>query len=344
VRRIKPLRNADERVWIWRSAFLCVYLRLICPPAFAAVDGTVINRTTGKPAAGTIVSLVQPGQGGMQTLASVKTDAEGKFKIDKDAQGPTLVQAFFSGVLYNKVVMPGTPSSGLVVDVFDSTNKAGVAKVSQHFIVLQPGASEMGVSEGILYRGDSQLTYNDAANGSFRFFLPPEAKGQVSVTINAPGGMPIQRPAEKTNQANVYKVNYPIKPGETRFDLNYTVPVTSPLIFSGKILHAEGASDLVIPSGVTVKGDNLDLAGQEPKTQANIYRIKGNEYKVEVKGTGSLQPAAEASGPEEDNGSPTIQEVKPRIYDRLYWVLGIAFATLALGSVVLYRSSAPKKG
>ena len=156
--------------------------------------------------------------------------------------------------------------------------------------------------------------------------------------------MPIQRPAEKTNQANVYKVNYPIKPGETRFDLNYTVPVTSPLIFSGKILHAEGASDLVIPSGVTVKGDNLDLAGQEPKTQANIYRIKGNEYKVEVQGTGSLQPAAEASGSEEDNGSPTIQEVKPRIYDRLYWVLGIAFATLALGSVVLYRSSAPKKG
>ena len=177
VRRIKPLMNADERGWIWRSAFICVYLRLICLPAFAAVDGTVINRTTGKPAAGTIVSLVQPGQGGMQTLASVKTDAEGKFRIDKDAQGPTLVQAFFSGVLYNKVVMPGTPSSGLVVDVFDSTNKAGVAKVSQHFIVLQPGPSEMAVSEGILYQGDSQLTYNDAANGSFRFFLPPEAKG-----------------------------------------------------------------------------------------------------------------------------------------------------------------------
>ena len=133
------------------------------------------------------------------------------------------------------------------------------------------------------------------ANGSFRFYLPPEAKGQVSVTINAPGGMPIQRPAEKTNTPNVYKVNYPIKPGETRFDLNYTVPVTSPLIFTGKILHPEGASDLVIPNGVTIKGDGLELAGQEPKTQASIYRIKGNEYKVEVAGTGSLSPQAEAS-------------------------------------------------
>ena len=334
--------NANARKWVLGCAFICVYSRL----GFAAVDGTVIDRTTGKPAVGAIVSLVQPGQGGMQTLASVKPDATGSFRIEKEGQGggPTLIQTFFDGVIYTKPIMPGAPTSGIEVDVYDSSSKAGVAKVSQHFIVLQPGTSEMAVSEGILYQGDPQLTYNDAANGSFRFYLPPEAKGQVSVTINAPGGMPIQRPAEKTNTPNVYKVNYPIKPGETRFDLNYTVPVTSPLIFTGKILHPEGASDLVIPNGVTIKGDGVELAGQEPKTQASIYRIKGNEYKVEVAGTGSLSPQAEASsGGDEDNGAPGIQEVKPRIYDRLYWVLGIAFATLALGGVVLYRSS-PKRG
>jgi hypothetical protein len=331
--------NANARKCLFGFAFICVYSRLMF-----AVDGTVINRTTGQPAPGTILQLVQPGQGGMQTLASAKTDAEGKFKFDKDPQGPALIQAIFSGVLYTKVMMPGSPRNGVEVDVFEATNKPGTAKVSQHFIVLQPGTSEMAVSEGILYQGNPQLTYNDAANGSFRFYLPPQADGKVSVTINAAGGMPIQRPAQKTNQPNVYKVDYPIKPGETRFDLNYTVPVSSPLIFSSKILHAEGSSDLVIPAGVTVKGDNLELAGQEPKTQANIYRIKGNEFKVAVEGTGSLTPAADASsGGEDDNGAPTIQEVKPRIYDQLYLILGIAFATLALGSVALYRSS-PKKG
>jgi hypothetical protein len=331
--------NANPRKWAWRLALICVYSRI----TLAAVDGTVINRTTGQPAAGTILQLVQPGQGGMQTLASAKTDAEGKFRFDKDPQGPTLIQAIFSGVLYTKVLMPGSARNGIEVDVFQATNKPGTAKVSQHFIVLQPGTSEMAVSEGILYQGDPQLTYNDSANGSFRFYLPPEANGQVNVTINAAGGMPIQRPAQKTNQANVYKVDYPIKPGETRFDLNYTVPVTNPLIFSGKILHAEGSSDLVIPTGVTVKGDNLALAGQEPKTQANIYRIKGDEYKLMVEGTGSLSPTSEASGGE-DNGAPAIQEVKPRIYDRLYLILGIAFATLAAGSVALYRANTPKKG
>src|SRR5580704_10817589 len=292
--------------------FACTLLLAI--PTLAAVDGVVINSTTGKPQPNAVITLVQPSQAGVQARGSTKTDTEGKFRFDKELQGPTLLQAMYAGVLYNKMIVPGTPTSGLQVQVFDSTNKP-VAKVSQHFIVLQPGASEMAVSEGILYRSDSNLTYNDPTNGTLRFYLPPEAQGQVNVTINAPGGMPIQRPAQKTNLANVYKVDYPIKPGETRFDLNYTVPVTSPLIFSSKILHDEGTSDLVIPTGVTIKGDNIELAGQEPKTQASIYRIKGAEYKVAVEGTGSLTPAAEASGPEDDNGAPGIQEVKPRIYD-----------------------------
>lgn len=345
MKNIWPRMHTDGRGCFPRSVFIRVYPWLICFRLLAAVDGTVINRTTGQPAAGTILQLVQPGQGGMQTLGSAKTDADGKFRFDKDPQGPMLIQAIFSGVLYTKVMMPGAPRNGVEVDVFQATNKPGTAKVSQHFIVLQPGTSEMAVSEGILFQGDPQLTYNDATNGSFRFYLPPEAGGKVSVTINAAGGMPIQRPAQKTNQPNVYKVDYPIKPGETRFDLNYAVPVTNPLIFSGKILHTEGSSDLVIPTGVTIKGDNLDLAGQEPKTQANIYRIKGNEYKVAVEGTGSLSPAADAAGGGDDdnNGAPGIQEVKPRIYDQLYLILGIAFATLAAGSVALYRSNAAKK-
>lgn len=344
MRSIGPRMNADKRRFL--SAFIRVYPWLLCLPALAAVDGTVINATTGKPAPNTIVSLVQPGQGGMQTLASTKTDAQGNFKFEKETQGPTLLQTLFSGVMYNKMIMPGTPASGLHVEVFEATNKAGVAKVAQHFIVLQPSANELAVSEGILYQDDAKLTYNDASNGSFRFYLPPEAKGQVSVTVNAPGGMPISRPAEKTNQANVYKVDYPIKPGETRFDLNYTVPVTDPLVFSSKILHEEGESDLVIPNGVTIQGDNIDLAGQEPKTQANIYRIKGKSFKVTVAGTGSLaQPDATASGDQqEDNGAPGIEEVKPRIYDQLYWILGMSFAILAIGSFLLSRNTAVRKG
>ena len=38
-------------------------------------------------------------------------DAEGKFRIDKEAQGPQLVQAFYAGVQYNKMVFPGAPAT-----------------------------------------------------------------------------------------------------------------------------------------------------------------------------------------------------------------------------------------
>ena len=315
---------------------------LVCLPAFAAVDGVVINGTTGKPQPNVIVSLVQPSQGGMQNLGSTKTDAEGKFKIDKEAQGPQLVQALYNGVQYNKMVFPGAPATGVQVDVFDSSNKPGTAKVSQHFIVVQPAADQTTVSEGILYQDDGKTTFNDPVNGTFRFYLPPEAKGQVAVTVNAPGGMPVKRPAQLTKEPNVFKVDYPLKPGETRFDLNYTIPTTSPLVFATKVLHPEGASDLVLPDGVTAKGDDIELAGQEPKTKASIYRIKNASFKVEIQGTGSLtQPNASAEQGEDDSGQPTIHEVKPRIYDRLYLILGMSLAILGFGSVLLYRS-APK--
>jgi len=321
-----------------RSAF-CLLLAIA--PCFAAVDGVVVNGTTGQPQPNTVVMLIQPSQAGMQTLGTTKSDAQGKFSFDNnDAQGPRLIQAVFQGVQYNHMVPPGMPSTGLQIPVFASTTKAGTAKVTQHFIVLQPGDKEMTVSEGLLYVGDPSLTYYDPVNGSVRFYIPPEAKGLTSVTVNPAGGMPIQRPALKTKEPNIYKVDYPVRPGETRFDVNYTVPTASPMVFTDKEIHPEAASNLVVPSGVTAKSDELDLAGQEPKTQASIYRIKNASFKVEVQGTGALQ---QSEGSADDSGQPQVQEVKPRIYESMYWILGMAFAILGLGSVLLARRSAAAK-
>jgi len=325
-------------MWKGHGMKLVALLVLAITPAFAAVDGVIVNGTTGQPQPNTVVMLIQPPQAGMQTLGTTKTDAQGKFSFDNnDDQGPRLIQAVFQGVQYNKMVPPGMPSTGLQIPVFASTNKAGTAKVTQHFIVLQPGEKEMTVSEGLLYVGDPNVTYYDPVNGSVRFYIPAEAKGLASVTVNPAGGMPIQRPALKTKEPNVYKVDYPVRPGETRFDINYTVPTTSPMMFNDKEIHPEAASNLVVPSGVTAKSDDLELAGQEPKTQASIYRIKNANFKVEVDGIGSLQQPDASS---DDNGQPQVQEVKPRIYESLYWILGMAFAILGLGSVLLARNAA----
>lgn len=310
-------------------------------PAFAAVDGTVINETTGKPQPNAILQLVQPGAGGMQTLGSAKSDAEGKFKFDTTVQGPTLVQAIYGGVLYTKMIPPGTPSSGLQIPVFEASKDPKGAKVAQHFFILQPSATQMNVSETFIYQGDSKVAFNDPKNGTLRFYLPANAT-EPKVTIEGPAGMPIQRSASKTGEANLYKVDYAVKPGETRFDVNYSIPGPTPMTFSSKLAQKEASVNVVAPNGVTIKGDELELLGQEPKTQASIYKVKGDSFKIDVEGTGSMQAAAgggEDNGgqPAEDTGAPALAAVNPRVYDHVYWIIGIAFAVLGLSSFLLYQ-------
>src|SRR6476660_3417773 len=106
-------------------AFLAVSI------ASAAVDGTVTNRTTGKPQAGATITLYKLGENGLESVESVKSDAEGKFRIDQNLQGPRLLQSAYDGVTYNHMLPPGSPTTGVALDVFDSAKQPGEAKVTE---------------------------------------------------------------------------------------------------------------------------------------------------------------------------------------------------------------------
>jgi len=45
---------------------------LLCSAAYGAVDGVVMNRTTGKPQPGATVTLYKLGQNGLESVESVK--------------------------------------------------------------------------------------------------------------------------------------------------------------------------------------------------------------------------------------------------------------------------------
>jgi hypothetical protein len=306
----------------------------------ASVDGTVVNATTGKPQAAVTVTLVQPGAQGMQTIATVKSGAQGKFEIAKELPpGMALLQATYEGVLYTLVLPPGGPTNGVHVKIYDTTAKAGVAKVSQHMILIEPGATALNISETFLIENETTTTFQDPQKGSVQFYLPEAAGGKVSVSILSPGGMPIPRSAEKTKENNVYKIAYPVKPGENRFDVSYSLPPTE--TFTSKILHGEGVTRLVTPPSVTLEGDGVESVGQEPTTQAHIYNAGGADYTVKITGTGSLRgPETAAPGADEDAGNPQIEEKAARVYSRMAWVMVLAFAILGLGGVLLYRKSA----
>jgi hypothetical protein len=317
------------------AAFFALSLPLL------AVDGTVVNATSGQPQSEVAINLVQPSQNGMVQLGNTTTDAQGQFKIDKQIPpGPGLLQATYQGTTYNQIITPGMSTTGVQLKVYDSTKKAGIARTVEHLILLEPGADRLRISETFVLGNDSNLTYNDPAKGSIQFFLPPATDGNAQVIITAPGGMPIPRPALKTPATGIYKVDYPVKPGETRMDVSYTIPSTTK--FSGKVVASDAATHLVTPGTVTVTGDGIELAGREPQTQANIYNLTGLDYNLLIDGIGSLRQddSAGAGGQGaqgDDGGSPQVEIKKPRIYAQLPWVLSLAFAILALGGTMLYR-------
>ena len=316
-------------------------------PALAGVDGTVVNKTTGSPQPSVILQLMQPTQQGLQTIGTARSDAAGRFHFDQEPPGPKLVQAIYAGVVYTHMIPPGTPTSGVEVPVYDATKERSAAKLAEHMLLLQPSATELSVSETFIYQNDGTKTFNDSSAGSARFETLGELKESPTVSITPPGGMPINRPSEPDKAKNTYRVDYPVMPGETRFDVNYTLPSTQPVEISGKVLETAAPLRLVVPNGVTLKGDNLESNGQEPSTLANIYTLKGNAFHVQVEGTGTLARGDEGQGAsQEDTGQPHIQEATPRLYDRMGVILGLTFGILLLGSILLWRSgsSRPAKG
>lgn len=296
-----------------------------------AVDGTVVNQTTGKPQAGVTVTMVKLGQG-METVGSTSTDAQGKFSFAQQVEGPRLLQAQYQGVNYNRMLPPNVPGKDIALEVYESSKQPGDAKVSNHMILLEADGKQINVTETIFYNNTGKTTYNNPGHGTVKFYLPPETNGEAKVQVTAPNGMPIARPAEKTSQANVYAINYPVKPGETRFDLSYALPGDH---FKSRILHSPEKTHLVAPKGLTLQSPDLTSVGSEPTTQAQIFDLKSPAYDVAINGTGVLRAADNQAASQQEDQAPAIQEVLPKVYDRLYWVLGLSLAILAVGFVLM---------
>jgi hypothetical protein len=307
------------------------FLYFLAVPLFA-IDGMVVNKTTGKPQSGVAVTLMDLSRG-MSPVETAKSGADGKFAFTKDVQGAFLLQASFKGVTYNQMVQPGMPSSALSLDIFDAVAQPGATKVTQHMILLEPSSSQLQIRETYVYSNPGNQTWNNPGGGTLRFWLPEEAAGKAQIMATAPRGMPVERSAEKTPQAGVYMVNFPIKPGESRIDLAYRIPFTSPGKYSGRIVQPLEATMLVAPDGVTLKGEGLEAKGREPSSQASVFKVTGAKFTVEIQGTGEMQAAG--SGDAEEG--PGIEEIPARIHERMYLVLAITIAILAMGLLLHYR-------
>ncbi len=311
-------------------------LILCCAPVFAAVSGTVMNRTTGAPQAGVGVEFIKVGQGGMEVAGQTKSDAKGAFTFDQPLGQTNMVRATLDGVNYTHIIQQGQPTTGVTVDVYDATAQQGAAKVSKHMLMFGPSGGQMAVQETFLLSNTGKTTWNDPNGGTVRFYLPTAANGKADVSVTSPGGLPLNGSIVKTAKADVYAIQFPIRPGDSRIDVNYAVPYTEGSAYEGKIPTQDENTYLITPRGVSLKGDNLNDLGAEPQTQAQIYGLTGTSYKIQL--TGVAAPA-EAADTGSQDGAPQIETMMPRVLQRAPLIVALALAILAIGFVMLYRAS-----
>ncbi len=318
------------------TRLLGITILVLAAPAFAAVSGTVINRSTGQPQPGATVALNKLGQNGIEMIDQAKSDAQGKFTINQEVRGPHLLRTAFDGVTYNHMLPPGSPTSDVALDVFNASKRPGGAKVSKHMLLFEPANGQMLINESFIFANDGKTAWNDPDKGTLQFYAP-KVLGKLEATATAPGGMPIGAPVTKTSKPDVYAVDFPVKPGETRFDLTYTVPYTTGAPYQSKVITKDDNTYLIAPNGITLTGENLSDLGTEPRTQAHIYGLSGASYKIQLTGAEAAPPAAASADPPENSG-PQIEQIMPRVYSQAPLILALALGILALGFALLYRA------
>ena len=315
----------------------------------AAVTGTVINRTTGQPQAGATVGFYKL-VNAFQLAEEVKTDAQGNFSIDDAPDGakPNMIRTTYDGVGYIHMLPPGSPAAGLTLDVYSASRQPGAAKVSKHMILFQPSGGQLTVNETYILENNGKTAWNDPEGGALRVWAPAAAKGKVEVNGTAAdaNGMGIPATLVKTSAPDVFGVNFPVKPGETRIDIDYTVPYTEGEPYEGKIVSKDDNTYLVTPNGVGISGEKLNDLGMEQKTQARIYGLAGTAYKIQLTGEPVAAAAASdsaAGGAADDAGAPKVEIAAPHVFGQAYLILALALGILALTFAILYRAPGPSK-
>jgi hypothetical protein len=317
------------------------------------VSGTVSNGTTGKPAGGVDVILIQL-LGEMQPVANTKADASGQFHFDNAMLGtaPMLIRVPYEGVNYHHPVPPGTKTAD--VNIYEVSKEPKTYAVTKHFIVLQPRASDLLIGEeyGISNQTDPPVSYF-RPDGTFEFRLPEGAQlNQASAT--GPEGMPVvQGTIDKGN--GVLAVSFPFRPGETNIRISYQLPYPSNQATLRVVSSYAVENTLIVaPPSVSVNSPEFVPAGSDQGF--SLYRRNGiaaaQDISIRVSGTAPVEAAGQAGdqGNNQDGGaesaagsaaeSPPAAAVMPMPgrLENVKWIIVVGFAGLfAMGLAFLWR-------
>lgn len=289
------------KVWGRRIAGLSLALTLLCGFAAAqAITGVVTNKTTGKPSGGDDVVLLKLAQG-MQELARTKSDGKGKFSIDVPESGLHLLRVTHDKANYFQPVQPG--QSSVNVDVFSAAPQVDGVTLDADVMRIQtdPSGSGLRVVEHFFMKNESSPAKTLMSEHPFELYLPPGATVE-GAAAKAPGGMAVQSGLVPEAEANRYTIIFPIRPGETEFQVTYKVPYSAKdgFTFQPKPVLPIDTIAVMMPKAMTFKaGQSTPYSAVTEELGAQTYVARGVQpsqpLSFTVSGSGEL-PRDTAAG------------------------------------------------
>jgi hypothetical protein len=236
------------------KALLAAILSLALASAAAqTLKGTVTNGTTGKPAVGDEVILINL-TSGMEIVANTKADSNGKFSFKlTGAPGPHLIRAVHQGVTYHQMAPPGVDS--VDVNVYDVATKVTGLTVTADVIRFQADSGTMQGVRLFVVNNTSSPAKTQMNDHNFEFYLPAGAKIEQA-QARAPNGQPISSEAAPQAEKNRYAINFPLRPGETQFQLEFTLPYSGEIKIDPKPLYPAEHLVVVLPKTMQFKAAN----------------------------------------------------------------------------------------
>ena len=269
--------------------------------AASTLTGVVTNKTTGKPSAGDDVVLIRLQQG-MQEATRTKSDAKGHFKLDVADDGVHLVRVTHDKANYFRPVQPGAES--VEVEVYNAAAKVegvtGEADVLR--IQSDPGGSGLRVVENFFVKNDSNPPRTQFSDRPFEFYLPAGAIVEGSAALG-PGGMPVQAaPVPLGDAPNHYAFVFPVRPGETRFQITYKLPYNGSFQFAPKPVIPTDTVAIMMPKSMSFKaGPSAPYTPVTEETDAQTYVARNVQpsqpLEFTVGGTGQLPRDTQAATP-----------------------------------------------
>jgi hypothetical protein len=243
--------------WAVLTATVLLFLGLGSSVMGQVISGTVTNGTTSERAAGDKVMLINLGDR-MVAAAETRADSAGEFSFasENEPHGWHLIQAMHQGVSYHQLVPPGT--SNVEVKVYDVAPSVPGIQVATEVMEFQQENSVMQGVRLFAVNNTSSPPKTQMNDHNFEFYLPQGARIE-RVRARAPNGQPVVAEAVAQFERNRYGILFPLRPGQTEFEVAFTMQYSGELRIEPKLTVPVEHMIVILPKSMRFSAERSSM-------------------------------------------------------------------------------------